>query len=91
MGESLRKLLAYDARPTGELFAADGPLAFAASWAAAFSHAGHTLGATASKGALERGTRGILAYHMIFHWNWLGLPHKTQSILAHAAKTAVFR
>ena len=90
LGESLRKLLTYDARPTGALFGTDGPLAFAASWAAAFNHAGHALAVAANEGALERGTRDILAHHVIFHWNRIGLPHKTQSILAHAAKTAIF-
>ena len=88
--ESLRKLLTYDARPTGALFGTDGPLAFAASWAAAFNHAGQALGAAANEGALERGTRDILAHHVIFHWNRIGLPYKTQSILAHAAKTVIF-
>jgi hypothetical protein len=38
----------------------------------------------------ERGTRDILAHHVIFHWNRIGLPYKTQSILAHAAKTVIF-
>ncbi|MGH3811891.1 MAG: thiopeptide-type bacteriocin biosynthesis protein [Pseudonocardiaceae bacterium] len=88
--ESLRKLLTYDARPTGALFGTDGPLAFAASWAAAFNHAGQALGAAANEGTLERGTRDILAHHVIFHWNRIGLPDKTQSILAHAAKTVIF-
>jgi thiopeptide-type bacteriocin biosynthesis protein len=90
LGESLRKLLAYDARPTGALFGTDGPLAFAASWSAAFDHAGQALGAAADEAALKRGTRDILAHHVIFHWNRIGLPHKTQSILAHAAETAIF-
>lgn len=90
LAESLRKLLTYDARPTGAVFGTDGPLAFAASWAAAFHHAGQALGAAANEGALDRGTRDILAHHVIFHWNRIGLPHKTQSILAHAAKTVIF-
>ncbi|MGH3866190.1 MAG: thiopeptide-type bacteriocin biosynthesis protein [Pseudonocardiaceae bacterium] len=90
LGASLHKLLAYDARPAGPLFTTDGPLVFAASWAAAFNHAGYAIGTAASKGALERGTRDILAHHVIFHWNRIGLPHKTQSVLAHAAKTVIF-
>ena len=88
--ESLRKLLTCDTRPTGALFGMNGPLAFAASWAAAFNHAGHALAAAASKGALERGMRDILAHHVIFHWNRIGLSQQTQSILAHAAKTTIF-
>ncbi len=90
LAESLHKLLANDARPTGALFGTDGPLAFAASWAAAFNQAGQALGAAANEGALERGTRDILAHHVIFHWNRIGLPYKTQSILAHAAETVIF-
>ncbi|MGH3928193.1 MAG: thiopeptide-type bacteriocin biosynthesis protein, partial [Pseudonocardiaceae bacterium] len=89
LAESLRTLLAYDARPTGALFGPDGPLAFAASWAAAFHQAGRALAAAANDNTLERGTRDILAHHVIFHWNRIGLPYKTQSILAHAARTAI--
>ncbi|MBV9010570.1 MAG: thiopeptide-type bacteriocin biosynthesis protein [Pseudonocardiales bacterium] len=89
--ESLHKLLNYDTRPTGALFGTNGPLAFAASWAAAFDHTGHALAAAANQGALERGTRDILAHHVIFHWNRIDLPYTTQSILTHAAKDAVFR
>ncbi|MFJ3309626.1 hypothetical protein ACIPSA_42770 [Streptomyces sp. NPDC086549] len=29
-------------------------------------------------------------YHVIFHWNRLGLSIGTQSALAHAARTAIF-
>jgi thiopeptide-type bacteriocin biosynthesis protein len=89
LAESLGKLLAYDARPTGVLFDADGPLPFAASWVAAFNQAGRALGAAANEGTLERGTRDILAHHVIFHWNRIGLPYATQSNLANAAKAAV--
>ncbi|MGH3921969.1 MAG: thiopeptide-type bacteriocin biosynthesis protein [Pseudonocardiaceae bacterium] len=88
--DSLRTLLAYDARPTGALFGTDGPLTFAAPWVTAFNHAGQALAAAANEGALDRGSRDILAHHVIFHWNRIGLPYKTQSLLAHAAKTVVF-
>jgi thiopeptide-type bacteriocin biosynthesis protein len=87
---NLHKLLACDVRPTGALFGTDGPLAFAASWATAFHQTGQALAAAADEGALERGTRDILAHHVIFHWNRIGLPYKTQSILAQAAETAIF-
>ncbi|MGH3942652.1 MAG: thiopeptide-type bacteriocin biosynthesis protein [Pseudonocardiaceae bacterium] len=89
LAASLRELLAYDARPTGALFGTDGPLTFAASWATAFHQAGQALTAAANENMLERGTRDILAHHVIFHWNRIGLPYKTQGILAHAAKTAI--
>jgi thiopeptide-type bacteriocin biosynthesis protein len=88
--ESLRILLTCDTRPTSALFGTSGPLAFAAPWAAAFDQAGHALSTAASEGVLEQGTRDILRHHVIFHWNRIGLPSKTQSVLAHAAQTAIF-
>jgi hypothetical protein len=36
------------------------------------------------------GLRDVLAHHVIFAWNRLGLPSATQVVLAAAAKTAVF-
>ncbi|MGH3797482.1 MAG: thiopeptide-type bacteriocin biosynthesis protein [Pseudonocardiaceae bacterium] len=89
LAESLRTLLTNDAHPTGALFGMDGPLTFATSWAAAFNQAGQALAAAANEGTLERGTRDILTHHVIFHWNRIGLPYNTQSILAQAAKTAI--
>jgi hypothetical protein len=32
----------------------------------------------------------VLSYHVIFHWNRLGLSLRGQSILASAARTAIF-
>jgi thiopeptide-type bacteriocin biosynthesis protein len=88
--ESIHRLLAYDAGSSDALFGTDGPLAFAASWAAAFHQTGQALAAAADEGALERGTRDILAHQVIFHWNRIGLSYKTQSILAQAARTVIF-
>lgn len=85
----LRTLLAHDARPAGSLFGTDGLLSFAAPWAAGFYRAGRKLRAAADDGKLDRGTRDILAYHVIFHWNRLGLPTVTQTNLANAAKIAI--
>jgi thiopeptide-type bacteriocin biosynthesis protein len=90
LAETLHSLLARDARPTGTLFGA-GPLAFAAHWAAAFHNAGQTLAEAATDGTLTQGTRAILRYHVIFHWNRLGLSATTQSLLARAAAAAIFR
>lgn len=87
--ENVRKLLTYDARPIGTLFGTNGPLSFAESWAAAFNHAGQALTAAANAGKLERGMRDILAHHVIFHWNRIGLSTTTQSILANVAKAVV--
>jgi thiopeptide-type bacteriocin biosynthesis protein len=89
MSGSLRRLMTADTRPEGALFGPDAPLAFAGPWAAAFAAAGQALSAEAGNGTLERGLRDILAHHVIFHWNRLGLPDRTQSILARAARDAV--
>jgi thiopeptide-type bacteriocin biosynthesis protein len=85
MTGGLRILMTADTSPAGALFGSCRPLAFAASWVAAFDVAGRAREAAASKGALERGAREILAHHVIFHWNRLGLADRTQSILARAA------
>jgi thiopeptide-type bacteriocin biosynthesis protein len=89
MTGGLRRLMTADTRPAGALFGPHGPLAFAAPWAAAFDAAGRALGAAAANGTLERGIRGILAHHVIFHWNRLGLAARTQGILARAARDTV--
>lgn len=68
----------------------DGPLASAAQWASAYSDAGQELARLVASGALHRGLRDVLAHHVIFAWNRLGLPYATQAILAAAAKLAVF-
>lgn len=38
---------------------------------------------------MTRGLRDIMAYHVIFHWNRLGLSVRMQSALASAAQAAV--
>lgn len=85
----LRRLMTVDTGLRSPLLAADGQLAFAAPWAAAFATAGRALGRAAHDGILERGLRDILAHHVIFHWNRLGLPGRTQAILARAARDLV--
>ncbi|GAA4101148.1 thiopeptide-type bacteriocin biosynthesis protein [Actinomadura miaoliensis] len=89
LATGLRSLMGADTRPTGPLFAPDKPLAFAASWIATFDLAGRALGEAATSGSLTRGLRDILAHHVIFHWNRLGLSVRTQSILARAARDTV--
>jgi thiopeptide-type bacteriocin biosynthesis protein len=61
-----------------------------AAWTTAFGHAGTTLADLARTGNLTRGLRAVLAHHILFAWNRLGLSHTTQSLLAHAARSAVF-
>ncbi|MDX8036931.1 thiopeptide-type bacteriocin biosynthesis protein [Lentzea sp. BCCO 10_0856] len=89
MASSLKQLMVADTSPNGPLLSADGPLASAAGWADAFRQAGGALGEAARAGSLSRGLRDVLSYVVIFHWNRLGLPARTQSILAWAARTAI--
>lgn len=67
-----------------------GPLARYSEWAAAYATAGRELDALATAGRLRRGLRDVLAHHVIFAWNRIGLPYTTQFVLAGAAKTVVF-
>jgi thiopeptide-type bacteriocin biosynthesis protein len=85
----LRHLLLADTTPSGPLFTTGGPAEPAAQWAAAFHKAGKELGAASRTGTLTRGLRDILAYHVIFHWNRLGLSVRMQSALAWSAQTAI--
>ncbi|MGI9003311.1 MAG: thiopeptide-type bacteriocin biosynthesis protein [Pseudonocardia sp.] len=89
MESSLRRLMTVDASPTSPLLHKHGSLAFLTEWATAFAEAGQILGDLARNGTLTRGLRAVLAHHVIFHWNRLGLPSTTQSLLAHTAKAVV--
>src|SRR5712691_4753209 len=85
--EKIRRLITTDA----ESQMRDGaPLGCHAGWAAAYTAAGRELADHAAAGQLHRGLRDVLAHHMIFAWNRAGLPYMTQSVLAGAAKTAIF-
>ncbi len=66
-----------------------GPLAPLAEWVAAFRQAGRSLAEAVQLGTLDRGLRQVLSYHVIFHWNRLGLSLRAQSALAWAAHTAI--
>ncbi len=85
MAEDLRRLMAVD---TAQLLETT-PLGFAAPWAVGFRDAGSDLADAAHHGALLRGMRDVLAHHVIFHWNRLGLAARTQAILARAARDTV--
>jgi thiopeptide-type bacteriocin biosynthesis protein len=85
----LTQLITASTEPSGEPFGERGRLSFIAPWFAAFADAGRALGTAANDGSLRRGIRDILAHHVIFHWNRLGLGIKDQSILAAVASTAI--
>jgi thiopeptide-type bacteriocin biosynthesis protein len=86
---AVRTLLTADTTPGSALLQPDGPLAAAAPWAAAFRQAGLQLGALARSGTLQRGLRQALSYHIIFHWNCLGLTTRQQAILALTAHNII--
>ncbi|MGK5675647.1 thiopeptide-type bacteriocin biosynthesis protein [Micromonospora sp. URMC 106] len=59
-------------------------------WYTAFEKAGTALHRQRERGGLTRGLRAVIALHVIFHWNRLGLPATTQATLAQAAQEAIF-
>ncbi|MFI1591894.1 thiopeptide-type bacteriocin biosynthesis protein [Streptomyces halstedii] len=84
--QEIRHLLFAD---SDVLLRPGGLLEPVAEWAAAFRSTGQELRRTVQAGTLDRGLRQVLSYHVIFHWNRLGLSIRTQSILAWAARAAV--
>lgn len=73
-----------------DLIRTGGPLAHLAEWARAYTDAGRELAHLTDSGQLHRGLRDVLAHHIIFAWNRIGLPYATQASLAAAAKTVIF-
>ncbi|MGW3073682.1 thiopeptide-type bacteriocin biosynthesis protein [Kitasatospora sp. NPDC001132] len=68
----------------------NGPLAGAAGWARAYIDAGEEVAELQATGQLHRGLRDVLAHHVIFAWNRIGLPYAAQAALTAAAKTVIF-
>jgi thiopeptide-type bacteriocin biosynthesis protein len=85
----VKTLLVTDTAPDSELFQPTGPMAASTGWTAAFRQAGQQLGVLARSGTLQRGLREVLSYHVIFHWNRLGLSARQQAILAWSAREAI--
>jgi len=85
LAEPLRRLLLLD--PSQAL--ADGPLAPLRPWATGMQHGARALAAAARDGRLGLGLRGILARHVLFHWNRMGFTPRQQAIWARAARGAI--
>ena len=85
----LHYLLFADTSADGPLFGIGTPLESAAAWADSFRRVGRDLRERALAGTLERGLRLVLSYHVIFHWNRLGIPPRMQAALAHSARYAI--
>jgi thiopeptide-type bacteriocin biosynthesis protein len=77
----LRRLLTADTGPSSSLIN-NSPLTPFADWAASFDHAGKTLRRLSDDTSLARGLRAVLAHHILFHWNRMGLPSDVQGTLA---------
>lgn len=59
-------------------------------WLAAFEDAGTALRTLREDGLLTRGIRAVIAHHVLFHWNRLGLPAHTHADIAQAATEIIF-
>ncbi|MBM9509190.1 thiopeptide-type bacteriocin biosynthesis protein [Streptomyces sp. KK5PA1] len=85
MAPAVRRLLLTDAT---ELLT-DGPLTPVRPWIEALQHSGRALADAAANGHLGLGLRGILARHVLFHWNRTGFTTHQQAIWSRAAREAV--
>ncbi|MEV0734153.1 methyltransferase, FxLD system [Polymorphospora sp. NPDC050346] len=85
---AIRRLMTVDVSATSALLDG-GPLAPYAGWIGAYDHAGRRLAALADDGHLRRGLRAVLAHHLLFAWNRLGLPAETQAVLSTLAREVV--
>ncbi|MCO5994799.1 methyltransferase, FxLD system [Actinoallomurus rhizosphaericola] len=68
----------------------DSPLMAVPAWPDAFNHTGRRIADLAIDGRLTRGVRAVLAHHILFAWNRMGLPGDVQGVLAGTAAHAVF-
>lgn len=68
----------------------EGHMSWLRPWADAYAQAGTSIGVHNAGGLLERGVRAVLAHHVLFAWNRIGLSPTDQAHLAHAAAAAVF-
>ncbi|WP_406071165.1 thiopeptide-type bacteriocin biosynthesis protein [Micromonospora sp. NBC_01638] len=59
-------------------------------WLSSFEDTGEALRTLRDSGKLTRGIRRIIALHVIFHSNRLGISASTQATLARTAKEAIF-
>jgi protein-L-isoaspartate(D-aspartate) O-methyltransferase len=88
LANALKRLMMVDTGPDSSLVNG-GSLEFARDWIAAFEEAGNALSNLAGSGILTRGLRAVLAHHVIFHWNRLGLPAAVQGRMAATAREVV--
>src|SRR5262245_43634095 len=71
------------------LTADTGPLADFSDWFTGIELAGRLLHALTLTGGLTRGLRAVLAHHIVFAWNRLGLTYSEQHFLTDPAREAI--
>ena len=87
--DAMRTLMTADTRSLGNP-AAGGPLSGHESWITAFETAGRRLASLNEQGQLKRGLRAVLAHHLIFHFNRMGISAGDQATMAALAVDVVF-
>ncbi|WP_412078848.1 thiopeptide-type bacteriocin biosynthesis protein [Streptomyces xanthophaeus] len=85
--QAVNRLISVD---TEEMLCSGGPLDHLARWAQSYGATGAALARLNSAGQLHRGLRDVLAQHVIFAWNRIGLSLSAQADLATAARTVIF-
>lgn len=75
---------------TAEGDSPDSPLTQCPAWPSAFEDAGRALADVGHLGRLTRGIRALLADHLLFAFNRLGISAEHQALLATAASRIVF-
>lgn len=85
---AVARFLSVDTSPGSPLLDG-GTLTDAADWITGFREAGTALRALAQSGRLTRGLRAVLAYHVLFAWNRIGLRYDEQHALAAAARDVI--
>lgn len=86
MTGTLRKLLAIDA---GSALRGSAQITPYAAWLSGLERCGQALALAGREGRLGLGTRNVLARHVIFHWNRMGLNTRQQAVLARAARETI--
>jgi protein-L-isoaspartate(D-aspartate) O-methyltransferase len=80
--DALHRLLTADLDPA--------KIGVSSSWIAAFAHAGTAHFDLDRQGITARGLNAVLAHHVIYAWNRLGLTESVQGAIVHTAARLVF-
>ncbi|CRK59227.1 O-methyltransferase clustered with LanBC [Alloactinosynnema sp. L-07] len=84
---AMRRLLIADTTPNSPK--PRNALNQISGWISTFYTAGEHLGRLSRTGKLHRGLRAVLAHHILFHWNRLGVNYRNQHRLANTATTTI--